>query len=90
MKGRVERGDLRDTGKPRRGSLDSSQRERVVQRSELSQLADCLPHAVVDQHRLLEAISAVDHAMADRIHRRHALQRCQNFALVPALLMPCP
>ncbi len=90
VKGRVKSRDLRHGWKPGCGCLDAGQRHRIVQRRELGQLSNCLPDAVVDQYRLLKAPAAMNHAMADGVHRRYLLQSGRNFALVPALFMPCP
>ena len=64
----VERGvedrDLRHVGEELRRDLDALEVGRVVQRRQRDQVGDRGDHLVVDQHRLGEAVAAVDDAVA--------------------------
>ncbi len=66
MERRVEHRHLRDAGERRPRHAYAGQVDRIVQRRERRQLLDGGDHAVVDEHRLREALAAVHDAVPDR------------------------
>jgi hypothetical protein len=68
VKRRVEHrrlGDLRAEREPRR--LDALEVVRIVEGGEVDRLLDAAQPGVVEQHRVREALTAVDDAVADRV-----------------------
>ena len=72
MKRGVEAGHLRHTGERMARCAHARHVVRLVQRCQRHQFAHLRDHGVVDQHRLIEAHTAVDDAVPDRANVRLA------------------
>ena len=95
VKRRVEDRHLRDTGEPGSGNFYAEEIGRVVERGQRYQAADSGNYLIVDQGRLPEEFSAVNHAMADAEKLRLVLQDpvfavhvCHEVERVPVIRQP--
>ena len=59
-------------GSARRDDVERGERAGLVQRREVGERLELGEHAVVDPHRVAEALAAVDHAVPDGVDALHA------------------
>ncbi len=74
MEGSIEYRDLRNIFSEQiAGGQDTFHVIRIVQRCKINAVFNPLQHAVVDQGRFFEQLSAMDYAMSDGVNVRRAL-----------------
>ncbi len=82
VEGGVEAGDGRDVGQDRRDGVQSGQRLRLVERSEIDQLAETGDHLTIHPDRFAEAGPAVDDPVTDRVDPTEPLDRLHHRRLI--------